>query len=127
MRQQDLRGAQPECRERRLVRLHETHLTDCGCGLQLVDRVRPRLPSEALDALGDCARRHEHHFAAFAGQRRDLLGPVGHRRVVEPSAFIGDERRPDLDDEPLRVSDDAHLRKLTALPCADGACEQAQV
>ena len=80
VREQDLRGVQAELRERRLVRLDETHLADRGRRLQLVHRRRARGPAEPLDALGDRARRDEHDFLARVLQLGDLRRPARRRR-----------------------------------------------
>src|SRR5262249_34898544 len=56
-------------------------------------------PAEPAHALGDRARRDEHHAAAVASQRRDLLGPARDCFVVEAAAVVRDETRADLDDE----------------------------
>ena len=55
VREQNLRGVQPEMRESGFVGLHQAHLSDRGRGLQCVDGVRPPRPTEALHAFGNRA------------------------------------------------------------------------
>ena len=57
MRQQHLRRVQPILAEAGFVHLHQPHLADGSCGLQLTDRSWPLLPTQALHALGYGAAR----------------------------------------------------------------------
>jgi kynureninase len=62
VREQHLRSADAMGREAALVRLHESHLADCRCGLQLVHRGGTPDPAEPLDAFGDRAGRDQDDF-----------------------------------------------------------------
>ncbi len=56
MGEQHLRRVHTVLLERRLVELHQPHLTHCRRRLQLVDLVRTHAPAETLHAFGDGAR-----------------------------------------------------------------------
>ena len=61
--EQDLRGREVVLAEARFVGLDQAHLADGGRGLELVQRVRPLLPAEALHAFRDRAARDQHDLA----------------------------------------------------------------
>ena len=65
--------------------------------------VRPHGPAEALHALGDRTARHHHDFAALPGEHRHLPAPVADGVGVDAAAFVGDQARADLDDDPASV------------------------
>src|SRR5882762_358606 len=88
--------------EARLVDLHESHLPDCGGGLQLVHGVRALGPAQALHAFGDRAARDQDDLLARLAKPRDLPCPARDGGRVQPCAPIGDEGAADLDDETLR-------------------------
>jgi hypothetical protein len=99
MREQHLGRLDVVGAEARLVDLREAHLADGGAGLQFVDVGRTRAEAQAQHALGDGAGRHQHDFLAERAQARNLRGPARDGVVVEAAAFVGDERRTDLDDD----------------------------
>src|SRR6185503_4471981 len=101
--QQHLRGLQAVAAEGGLVGLREPHLADGGGGLQLVHGVRAFLPAEALHALGDRAARDQDDLLAHLAERGDLLGEARDGGGIHAAPFIGDERRPHLDDERGRL------------------------
>ena len=74
--------------------------------LELMQRVRPALPAETLDAFGNRSARHEHHVTPLQAQLRDLLRPTGERVAIEPLAVVRDEAAADLDDQSSGVLED---------------------
>src|SRR5262245_29918175 len=90
-----------------LVYLHQSHLSDRCCGLELVHGARAARPAQALRPLGDGAARDDDKLLAGLAELRDLAGPARDRRSIQPCTAIGDERASDLDDETLCLAHDA--------------------
>src|SRR6266853_2175997 len=104
MGEKHLRRMQAVLPEARLVYLHESHLPECGGGLQFVHGVRAPRPAQALHAFGDRTARNQDELLAALAKLRDLCCPARDGRRVEPSAPVGDEGAADLDDETACLS-----------------------
>ena len=89
------------------IHLHQPHLADGCCCLQLMDRFRAFAPAQTLHAAGDGAGRNQHHLLALLPQHVDLARPVVDGSEVETSAVIGDEGRADLDDKAAGIGEAA--------------------
>src|SRR5207245_2893012 len=85
--------------EARLVYLHESHLPDCGGGLQLMHGVRAPRPTQALHTFGDGTARNQDELLAGLPKLRDLRCPARDGGRVQPCTPVGDEGAADFDDE----------------------------
>ncbi len=112
MRQQDLCGADSQCREAALVRLREAHLANRGRRLQFVNLARTPRPAQPLHALGDRTAGYQQDLLAGRAQGRDLLRPLRDGSPIEPAALVGDQAAADLDHQPVRrLHDSRHARR----------------
>src|ERR1700722_4825742 len=106
MRQQNLRGADRMFSEAAFIPLRESHLPDCGGGLQFVDFAWAFGPAKPLHTFGNCPRTHQHNLFSLCAQRSDLRRPAADRGMIETAPVICDEARPDFHYQSPGVCDD---------------------
>ena len=97
--EQRLRGHEAVLGERVVPAAHQPCLTGGGDRLQRGHVRRPLVESESRDSGGDGTRRHDDDVVTAGAQRGNVGGELHERRLVDDTAFVGDRRRPDLDDE----------------------------
>ena len=116
-RQQDLRHRDAVSRQRLLVGMRELDLAGRGGGLAFLEFERARCKLEMGAAETDGAGRHQHDLAAALVEARDIVG-----QRLEPVApdfapgFIDQDRRADLDDQPLGAGQRSHAASLAESP-----------
>ena len=103
MGQQYLCGVQAMLAEAGFVHLHQSHLADCGGGLQFVYRAGALFPAQALHALGYRAAGDQHHFPSHFLEAGNLFGPVGDGGMIQPGAAVGDQAAADFDDQAFGI------------------------
>jgi hypothetical protein len=109
VREQHLRRVQSQFGKARFPHLHEAHLPDGRCRLQLVHRVRAPAPAQALHAFGDRTGRNDQHLDAALAKPGDLARPVGDGAAIEALARVGEQARADLHDDAPRIRERGHL------------------
>src|SRR5450631_1944316 len=89
--------------ETAFVGLHQTHLTDCRSGLQIVYRNRTGAPAQALHTFCNCAGRHQHHLMSAGVERSDLARPIAQRAEIQSRTLIRHQAAAYLDDDTLAL------------------------
>ena len=102
MGQQHLRAAHAAFAQLGLIHLDQAHLTNRRGGLQLVDFLGPRAPTQALHAFGHRTAADHDQFTPLLDQRSQLLTPVTDRLLVQSPPLIGDQTGPHLHHNPAR-------------------------
>ena len=100
--QQHLCAANAMLSQLGFVQLRQAHLADGRSGLQFVQRLGTRCPSQALHAFGDGSARHHHDLTALRCQRRQLPAPIADCVRIETTPLVGHQAGADLDDDPAR-------------------------
>ena len=86
-------------RERIVPAAHQPGLPGGRDRLQRADVGRSLVEPEGRDTRRDGARRHDDHLVAAGPNRGDLGAELFDRGLRDHTPFVGERRRPDLDDD----------------------------
>src|SRR5690606_4956734 len=95
-------------------------------GLQLVDGSRPLLPAQALHAFGDGTAGDEHDPSALLRQARQLAGPAGDGRAIQPAAVVGHQAGTDLDYQTVRLAQQRGHGAAFPAPASSSSCIESR-
>ena len=104
MGQQHLGAAQAIFSKLGFIHLGQTHLTDGGGGLQLMNFMRPGGPTQAFHAFGNGAAGDHDDLPPGAHQQGELPAPFTNGGLVQPAPVVGHQAGAHFHDDAFGIT-----------------------